>query len=609
MILTLRCGHQQESTAKAGSTLTCRTCKQRCKITQAIFAAGRPGGTSQAIDHPPSAQTQIGTASANFEPGPTPVTEADNGMRLADVDDATAPLGEQLGALIRLLLSAACARHHLRGKRTSGWLGGVAAGPTQTGKTLAGFVVAAALGLDQLDAVKLTSAESEKSLWGRREQQDKETWVIRAAPVLTRPFVVVDELDKASAPVRKATLRLLQGQTKVPGEPGQTIEIACTPLVTCNTRPEVVPPEYRRRSVVLDMTGAPMIDTDVAAAVLAAVPVLPYRQLPPPDAALPGELLREMQEALRANLTAGGYQLTDVRALEGAALGRAALTGETLDDAAEQTILDYLACARTTGDLATGDTSPGDADDDGEDDTAAPPPRDSYWARITVLGVKTTLAATLKRFTLALADIADQPGVPAALRDEAEGVFDQAKQVYADLRSLKGTGELAEVGPAASKITEHLDLLAAQIRPHIAALSSDQATKYAGYLMDGAGQSPVPVITSATVWRAPKPFPAPARPALTAGDRPGGGMRLQMFAKAEQDLGQYHRPEAASTSVAERVHAEQLRRQAEGLPPLTPAETAAYYARQPAPVIPLMLRQRQAGPRRPSLRRRDRHAG
>ena len=75
-------------------------------------------------------------------------------MRLADVDAATAPLHSALRAMVRLMLSAACARYHLRQARPGGHLSGISAGPTQRGKTLAAAIICRALGLDEVPCIR-----------------------------------------------------------------------------------------------------------------------------------------------------------------------------------------------------------------------------------------------------------------------------------------------------------------------------------------------------------------------------------------------------------------------------------------------------------------------
>jgi hypothetical protein len=544
-------------------------------------------------------------------PDPEPATPryvdaeaADNGMRLADLDQAVARLAPPLRALVRLLVSAACARHHLCGARTSGWLSGIAVGPTQTGKTLAGLIVAKAPGLDPETAKRLTSTETEKSLWGRREQQAKDAWVIRPAPVLGWPFVIVDELDKAPAPVRRATLRLLQGETRVPGEPGQVVESTCTALVTSNTDAAVVPPEYRRRSVVVDTAGAPVIAYDLAADVLAAVPRLSYQHLRPPAGALPAGLITEMQDVLKEHLSMEGWQLADVRALESAALGRAALTGAGLDDAVADTIGDYLTCAATTGHLA----QQHEAGPDQDDGQVPEPGPDDYATRSAARGIAMTLAAALRDAKDDLLPVWRAPGVPRDVSHQAEGTLWQAADVHADLGKIShsgDTGMLAEVGPVAELVIAHLAQLAAAARSHIAPVIGElpsreqagdgRADRMFARLMDAAGHAPASI--------AP-PADPPEHLRLVAGrDGPGGGLRLKMFADAEDQLARTSTPAAASTAAAEAVYVETARRRAAGLPPLTGADLTRYYLA--APVAPL---RRAGGPPRRRLLRRTRDA-
>lgn len=78
----------------------------------------------------------------------------DNGVRLADLDQALAPLPAPHRALTRLLVCTVIARRHLRQARPSGWLAGIAAGPTGTGKTLIGSVVCQVTGTDPAAAVR-----------------------------------------------------------------------------------------------------------------------------------------------------------------------------------------------------------------------------------------------------------------------------------------------------------------------------------------------------------------------------------------------------------------------------------------------------------------------
>lgn len=326
--------------------------------------------------------TPAGTAEAGAS---TP--QAPAGTPAAALDAALGLLpSEGLRAFVRLLLSVTVARHHLAHEQPSGWLSGVACGPTGTGKTLAGAIICRALGLDPSVHIRLTGSETERSLWGRREQVPGGGWAFRPAPPLGYPLLVLDELDKAPAELRTATLKLLQGETRVAVEDG-VAEVVPAVLVTTNAPPASLRAEYQRRAVVLDTTPLrPMLsDVDMAAAHIltpGVLPVLDMERLRPPSTALPEGDMRAMRSLLKATLTDDGWALCDLRGLELAALGRAAVWGTDLSEAAIATVTDYLSTAWTVGEvmperladlrraLATG-TAPAQALEAGEAERAA----------------------------------------------------------------------------------------------------------------------------------------------------------------------------------------------------------------------------------------------
>lgn len=293
------------------------------------------------------------------EAGATPALTV-SGPSAAALDQALARLpAEGLRALTRLVLSTVVARHHLRHERPSGWLSAIACGPTKTGKTLAGAIVCQVFGLDEAVHVRLVEAETERSLWGRREQVPGGGWVLRAAPALSYPFVVLDELDKASGELRTAVLKLMQGEAHVAGEGDQVVEVAPVVLATSNGATSSLRPEYRRRAVVLDTTAlVPLLrDIDLAAGRILTPGTLPHLSLDklrPPASALPGTELLDMRKALRSLLTDEGWRHVELRGLELAALGRAAIWGCSTDIATTATALDYCACAVTVAEAEAG---------------------------------------------------------------------------------------------------------------------------------------------------------------------------------------------------------------------------------------------------------------
>jgi hypothetical protein len=289
-------------------------------------------------------------------PGSGPgVSGPDNGLRLADLDRALAPLPDPHRALTRLLACTVIARRHLRRARPSGWLGGIAAGPAGTGKTLIAHAVCRVTGTGPAAAVRLTGAESDRSLWGRRAQQPGGGWALVPAGVLGFPCLVLDELDKCPPALRQAVGRLLHRKAAVPAE-GTVLDIPPVVYATLNGPPaESVHEAYQRRAVILDTAPLGLDRTALARAartVLApgCLPRLPVGHLAPPATALPAEVLAVMQATLGLCLTPAGQALVNLRGLELAALGYAAAAGTgDLGAAADAAVADYLECAFTTG--------------------------------------------------------------------------------------------------------------------------------------------------------------------------------------------------------------------------------------------------------------------
>ncbi len=269
---------------------------------------------------------------------------------------------EALRAWVRLVLSAAIARHHLRSIRPYGWPSGIAVGPTKTGKSTAALVVIHALGLDPAGAIRPVSGETERSLLGRREQLPGGRWRLIPAEPLTLPALVLEEWDhnKTDTAVRRAVLKLAQGDARVAGEGLDTFDVVPTAVLLANGSPAQVPEEYRRRAFVVDTTPLRPLLVDTigpAARALArtgAVPALPLGTLRPPCERLPDGILDEAMSYLRDGLTDRGWELADAQSIEAAALGRAALAGVDLRQAVLASVADYLTTAATVGEAAPG---------------------------------------------------------------------------------------------------------------------------------------------------------------------------------------------------------------------------------------------------------------
>jgi MoxR-like ATPase len=439
-------------------------------------------GRIYATDAAGIAAREGGLAVTDCGPG---VPEADNGLRLADLDQALAPLPAPHRALTRLLVCTVIARRHLRQARPSGWLAGIAAGPTGTGKTLIAHAVCQVTGTDPAAAVRLTGAESDRSLWGRRAQQPGGAWALVPAGVLSLPFLVLDELDKCPPALRQAVCRLLYGEARVPAE-GTILDVAPVVYATLNGPPAVsVHEAYQRRAVTLDT--APLgLDRAVlarAARTLMApgyLPRLPVGHLAPPATTLPADMLALMQATLDLCLTPAGQALVNLRGLELAALGYAAAAGTgDLAAAADAALADYLECAFTTG-----------ATDSARLDRHAsrPPepapqtaPADSHADKIAAIGVAGTLRRQAARLTRDLAEAVRD--APAGWQDEAGGVIDQLRELQGELQRARSRAAVEEIGPDTIKALEHAEALASQARARAAAGAARDAAAWTAEAM------------------------------------------------------------------------------------------------------------------------------
>jgi len=230
--------------------------------------------------------------------------------------------------LVRLMASTTVARYHLRAARSSGWLAGIACGPTGTGKTLAARILCRIFGLDEATTIRLVESETERSLWGRREQVDG-TWTMARSAVLDYPLVVLDEIDKAPSDLRTAVLKLLQGETRVPGEGDQVLAVAPAVLAITNGAPASIRAEYRRRAVVVDTSPLlPVLgDLDQVARRILTPGTLARIDLGaavPPLAELDEDSLDVMRTLLRQVLRDAAWRECDRQGVELAALGRLA---------------------------------------------------------------------------------------------------------------------------------------------------------------------------------------------------------------------------------------------------------------------------------------------
>jgi MoxR-like ATPase len=259
-------------------------------------------------------------------------------------------------AFFRLLLDAIAGRHHRRNEEPSGWPSFIAVGPTKSGKSLLAAGACRVFAIDAATTIRSAPAETERSLWGRRHQLPGGAWALRPSPVLARPLLVLDEVDKAPRDVQRSSLKLLQGEARVPGEEDELVEVAPTVLILANGGVDIVPPEYHRRSIVLDVAPLGKQVTElyrVAQRFLETLPVIDLDSLEVVQEPLPDGITNELAAALRAGLSEEGWRMADERALAHLVAGRAALTGLDLRAAALAVVADYLDVAATVNEVAS----------------------------------------------------------------------------------------------------------------------------------------------------------------------------------------------------------------------------------------------------------------
>ncbi len=265
---------------------------------------------------------------------------------------ALAWLPAQHQALIRLISDAIIARRALAAVHPSNWPGFVILGPSKTGKTLIAQLVCRRFALDPTFHIRVLPRETSGSIWGRRAAEPGGGWRFEAAPLLAASFAALDEFDKASPEVQRATHAYLQGDSEFAAEEGRA-EVRATPLVLLNQDRgiELLPEPYLRRSVVLD-TGQLLRATadidEIARRVLGVrLPRVP-EDLAPPEPTFPEAARQLLRTTLQGCLSERGWRRADIESLSRIALGRwATNSGAGAERAAFGVAADYLLCTAT----------------------------------------------------------------------------------------------------------------------------------------------------------------------------------------------------------------------------------------------------------------------
>ena len=251
-------------------------------------------------------------------------------------------------ALFRLAIDVVIAKTHLRTRFREGWPAILVCGPTKSLKTTTGRLVARVLGLDpsEVEHTCYPTRVAPGDPGIRRYQAEGGVWKVATSPDFQRPFVLLDELDKAvgDASLRNSLFSFLDDRTMIVVE-GQQIDINCTAFVTANWDREKLLENkffgpFLRRAFVAD-TGqvargwAPGYAEKVGEQLAGLrVPKLALEKIRPP-VELPEEAVELVRRVLATEVLPEGRDLYDVLPVLHAIRGRTALVGDALEAAFE----------------------------------------------------------------------------------------------------------------------------------------------------------------------------------------------------------------------------------------------------------------------------------
>ncbi len=270
-------------------------------------------------------------------------------------------------AFFRLLLSGVIAKYHLSDVYGDGYPAFILGGETKSFKTALAVVMCKLLGLKPEENIyPLFSAIAGEFGVRRFRAKGNDHYSIAASPLFKQPFICLDEFDKVTdRDTRRNVLFFLDGRKKFTVE-GEMVENRTCTMVTLNTRIGKegikrfgIPEPYIRRSIVADTEHVRMElkDIDLVAKKIFEMKEFPrinLEKLRLTGTELPNDVFNGIRTLLLGCTEENFQKLVDTRPLEILTLGRSALLGGDVREAAYQTVWDRLVCLESIGGTVAG---------------------------------------------------------------------------------------------------------------------------------------------------------------------------------------------------------------------------------------------------------------
>jgi predicted transcriptional regulator len=269
-------------------------------------------------------------------------------------------------AFFRQLLSGIIAKYLLDDVYGDGYPAFILGGETKSFKTALATVVCKVIGLKPEETIYPMFSAIAGELGIRRFRSKGDSFHISASPLFKQSFVCLDEFDKVTdRDTRRNALFFLDGRNKFSTE-GVPVENRTCTMVTLNTKIDKVsikkfgiPEPYIRRSIVTDTEHVRMElrDVDLVAKKIFEMkdfPKINLDKLRLAGTELPNDVFNCLHNLLLGCTEEIFQRLVDTRPLEILTLGRSALLGGDVREAAYQTVWDRLVCLESIGGTVAG---------------------------------------------------------------------------------------------------------------------------------------------------------------------------------------------------------------------------------------------------------------